>query len=141
MADVRRDPSGGRGRPPDGAIVLGWLARVSLVLLVGGLVLVDAVSYGVTRLTLTDDAASAAAAASRQFAETHDPASSYAAAVTAALEEHGDSSVPADGFHIDVDGSVTVHVVRTAHTLVARYIPIAQDWMVVRAGSTRRPVS
>lgn len=119
-ADMRRDDAGG--------IVLGWLTRVAIVIGVLGVIGFDAVSIMATELSVTDQAATAAAQAAQTFATTRDTTKSYAAAVESASAADAANTVPRNQFTIDRTGVVHLAVVRDADTLVFAKWSRSRQW-------------
>jgi hypothetical protein len=121
-----------------GSIVLGWLTKLMVVLLLVGVVLFDFVSVGVARMSATDDANTAAEAASSEWIHTHDVQLAYNAAVEAVTNpaEH----VLTRGFTISPDGSTHLLLTREATTLVAYRIgPLKKYTKVTATGEATAP--
>lgn len=101
-----------------GGIVVGWLLKVTLVLLLLGIVAYDVVSIAYSRVAASDDARYIALGASEaivlQRADDED-------AIQMARERAESRGVTLKDKDIKIadDGTVTVHVTRTADTLVA----------------------
>jgi hypothetical protein len=106
-----------------GAIELGWLTRVVLVLAVVGVGGVDGISVASTHLALQDDAAQAAVAGRDSYHDGHNVLGAYLAALQQADQVHPGSRIAAKAFVVNADGTVTVTVTRTPTTLVAHYLP------------------
>ncbi len=123
----------------DASIVIGWLVRVSLCLVVVGVVCFDLLSVVTARITVEDDADAAARAAAQTWHDTHDLNVSYASAVIAATQANGADTVPAAVFRIAADGSVSLSVERTAPTVVAVHIPFLRDYTAVAAAGHAAP--
>jgi len=127
-----------RNRRDSGSIVLGWLTKLMAVLLLVGVVLFDFVSVGVARMSASDDANTAAAAASDEWSHTHNVQLAYNAAVDAITNpaEH----VLIRGFSVGPDGSVGLLLRREATTLVAYRIgPLKKYTMVTAHGEASPP--
>lgn len=102
----------------DGGIVVGWLLKVTLVLLLVGVVAYDVVSIAYSRVAASDDARYIALGASEAIVlQRADDEEALKMAMERA-EARGVSLKEKD-VTIDDDGSVTVHITRTADTLVA----------------------
>jgi len=135
-------PCGGFGQPvgsaagPDdrGDIVLGWLTKVVLVLSLGGIVVFDALSVGVSRVSTQEAADRAARAASTRWQETHDVQQAYDAAVADAAV--GGREVPANGFSVLPDGTVRLRVTAQAVTLVAHRVAPLRDVITTSAAAS-----
>lgn len=130
------------GRQDDGDIVLSWLFKVTVVLVIVGITLFDAISVTVTRLRTSDDASAAASAASEswQRSGSRDLQGSYDAA--AQLARSQGELIPTTSFRVDPDGTVHLRVRSTASTLVLhRLPPLAGLTRVDVAGSGRALLS
>lgn len=128
----------GRGADDSGGIVVGWLARVTLVLALIGAVGFDAFAVTVAHVTVRDDAGLAARTASQQWHDSQDVQAAYDAAVDSAKHRNPLDRVETPTFRVDDDETVHLVVTRTAPTLlVARIGPIA-SWAHVRAAGTGR---
>ena len=122
-----------------GSIVLGWLTKLMVILLLTGVVLFDFVSVGVARMSASDDANTAAQAASCEWVHSHDVQLAYDAAVQAI-------SSPAErvlirGFSIDTAGGAHLLLRRDVTTLVAFRISPLKKYTVVTAHGEAVPCS
>ena len=108
-------------RSDSGAIVLGWLTKLALVLGLLGLIGFDAVSLLHTRLTAADDANTAATAAAENYKQTKNVQLAYNAALTSSGAP--DATIETATFHIAPDGVVTLRLHLHATTLLVRHIP------------------
>src|SRR3954447_24409677 len=88
----------------NGAIVLGWLTRLTVVLGLIGVLAFDVISLTVTRLGVADDATAAAIAASRSYQETHSVDRAYEAAMDSARSTNPADTIAAGSFNINPDG-------------------------------------
>jgi len=122
-----------------GAIVLGWLTRVAVVLGLIGVLAFDVISLAVTRLSVTDDANGAAVAAVHSYQETGNVDRAYEAALAAVRELNANDTIAPGTFNVSPDGRVTLTVQREAVTVVARYIPSVKDQLVMRADGDAAP--
>lgn len=111
-----------------GDIVLGWLTRVSLVLALLGVVTFDAVAVGVAAVTVQDDAATAARAASAEFSRSPSVQGAYDAAVRAATEAHPGNGIDPASFTVARDATVRLRVHRQADSLLLLRVPWLRDW-------------
>lgn len=121
-----------------GAVVLGWLTKLVIVLAVIGVAGFDALSIVTTHLSASDEANAAAQAAEDSWSQSpgqvqlaYDAAAQYA-------EQHGDR-IPPRSFTIAPDGTVHLRVVKTVQTLVVRHIGPLQHLQVIRAEGTATP--
>lgn len=101
-----------------GGIVVGWLLKVALVLLLVGIVAYDVVSIAYSRVAASDDARYIALGASEAIVLQRAKDEDAIQLARERAESRGVTLKDKD-ITIDDDGSVTVHVTRTADTLVA----------------------
>jgi hypothetical protein len=123
-----------------GDIVLGWLTKVTVVLVLLGLVLFDAVSVGVGRVQAEDSATTAARAAVRAYQQSSDVQVAYAAALRE-LERDGKDldTIAPEEFAVDpTTGAVTVTVRRTAPTMLLEKIGPLEHWADTAVEATVR---
>ncbi len=119
-----------------GDIVLGWLAKVAVVLSVLGVLGFDGASLAHTGFTTSDTAAHAASEANDVWNTSKDVQAAYAAAEVMAGASGG--TVPKKTFSIDADGTVNLQVRATAPTFVLRHIgPLSHFAVITAAGSAR----
>jgi hypothetical protein len=128
-------------RRETGSIDAGWLTRVVLLLAVVGIVAVDTVSVLSTRISVSDDAASAAIAGRDNYAGSHDVTAAYTAAQKAARDLHPATALPAGGFLVTKDGTVTVTAIRMPSTIVAHYLPWVRDHLQQHATERALPAT
>lgn len=121
-----------------GDIVLSWLVKVTIVLAVLGVAAFDAISIGITRLSVQDQGDTAARAASETWSRTRDAGESYRAAQAAAVEANPLNVVLASSFRIEPDGTARFTIERRASTLVVRYIGPLRKVAVVDAPAAGR---
>ncbi|MCW2778983.1 MAG: hypothetical protein JWN17_2708 [Frankiales bacterium] len=122
-----------------GDIVLGWLTRLSLALGVLGVLVFDGVALGAAHFEAADAASTAARAAAEEYRGSHDVQKSYDAAY-AAVRDSGDTVGTTD-FVVAPDGSVTLSVTRTAHTLVMKEVGPLRRYTVTTAKGSGRATS
>lgn len=122
-----------------GSIVLGWLTKLIVILLLVGVVLFDFVSVGVARMSASDDANTAAQAASSEWVHSHNVQLAYNAAVEAITSpaEH----VLVRGFQIAPDGTVHLLLRRDVTTLVAYRISPLKKYTTVTAQGEAAPAT
>jgi hypothetical protein len=113
-----------------GAIVMGWLAKIALVLTLVGIAGFDAVSVGAGHVSTTDDANSAASAASADYQTSHSLQSALAAAQDV-ITNPNETLLP-KSLTISPDGSATVTVERKITTLVMYRIGPLKKYTVVQ---------
>lgn len=118
-----------------GGIVLGWLLRVSALLLVLGVLAFDVFSLAYTNVTTVDDAGVVASSAAEVLLE-HPRA--VAEAKDRSLQEAADLGVAmrAKDWWVDEAGEVHVTVSRTAPSVALHYLPALRRYFTVRAVGT-----
>jgi hypothetical protein len=126
------------GATDAGNIVVGWLAKLVVVFSVLGVLAFDGVSMGIAELAVTDSAAAASQAASRELMSGGTPQDAYAAASASAVQDDAFNTLPTETFLVAADRTVTLTVVRETPTLVLHYIPRSEEWLVAEATSTHR---
>lgn len=130
----------GREHPNDrGDIVLSWLVRVIVLLAVVGVMAFDVLSVGSSRLSIDDQATTAARAAADSWAASHDRQGAFDAAWHSATESDATNDVDVKSFSIDAGGVAHVTLRREAPTFVVRLIPPLRRLAVVRAVGDSRP--
>jgi hypothetical protein len=120
-----------------GAIVMGWLVRLALVLTVFGITAFDAVALASAHLTTSDDANSAASAAAADFRTSHNVQSALSAAKDA-ITNPNEILLP-DTLTIHPDGSATVTVERKITTLVMYRIGPLKKYTVIKISGQATP--
>ena len=126
----------GVSRPDDrGGIVLGWLMRVTIVLVVIGVLAFDVFSLAYTNVTTVDDAGIVAGTGAQTLMEN--PGDVEAArSVSVAQAQDLDVRMRTKDWWVDEAGEVHVTVSRDAHTLALHYIPPLEKYLTVRAVGT-----
>lgn len=122
-----------------GDIVLGWLVRVIALLAVVGVMAFDALSVGSSRLSIDDQATTAARAAADSWAASHDMQGAFDTAWHSATEADATNDVDVKSFSIDATGVAHVTLSREAPTFVMRLIPPLRHLAVVRAVGDSHP--
>jgi hypothetical protein len=121
-----------------GSIVLGWLTKLMVVMLLVGVVLFDFVAVGVSRMSATDDANTAAQAAGQEWEHSHNVQLAYNAAVQAI--SNPSERVLVRGFSISADGSAHLLLRRETTTLLAYRIgPLKKYTTVTAHGEASAP--
>src|SRR5689334_175230 len=115
LGAVPREPTDG------GSMVLGWLARIAIVVAVVGVLGFDAIAIAQVHVRADDAASQAADQAATTWLATHDFTKTVLVARTAAAQD--DMTVLAKDVRVQPDGSVTVTVHGHVDTTVARYVP------------------
>ena len=125
-------------RRDNGSIVMGWLTKLVVGIAVVGVALFDSISIGAARLGATDDASTAAEAASATYRTSHD----VQAADQAALDTlpSGSESLPPQQFVVSSDGTINLVLRRTTTTLVAHRVgPLKRYNVIVVHGVSTPP--
>ena len=122
-------------RSEQGGIVLGWLVRVTVVLLVLGVLSFDVFSLAYTNVTTVDDAGIVANSGAAVLMETP---GAYDEAKSRSMSQAKELGVRMRGkdWWIDEEGEVHVTVSRKATSLALHYIPKLDKYLTVRAVGT-----
>ena len=107
-----------RHRCDEGGIVTGWLLKVTLALMVLGILAYDGVSLAYTKVATSDDARYIAQGASEAIVLQRADDEHAIKAAEDRAESRG-VTLGAKDIVIAEDGSVRVHVTKTANTLIA----------------------
>ena len=121
-------------RSDAGAIVVGTLAKLLLVLTVVGAVGYDGISIAGAQIGAQQDAQEAAMRANNALAGRGTPQMAYAAAFKYA-QERGDTIV-AKSFTIGDRHKVTLVLRREAHTIIAGFLPKVKQYTVAVVTAT-----
>jgi hypothetical protein len=122
-------------RDQDGGIVLGWLLRLTVALLLLGVVGFDVMSLAYTNVTTVDDAGIVAGAAGEVLLESPGAYDRAKEQSVAKAEELGVRMRGRDWW-VDDSGEVHVTVSRRAKSLALHYVPQLDKYLVVRAVGT-----
>lgn len=112
-------------RDDRGSIVVGWLAKIAVVIAVLGVVAFDGISLAQARFQASDRANTAASAAADDYHTNHDLQKAYNAAFATVVD--GDTIETAT-FRVATDGSVTLRLHHHATTLVVQHIGPLKHW-------------
>jgi hypothetical protein len=142
MVDMARPVTAHRpcaaGPRDRGDIVVGWLVRVVVGVAVVGIVLFDTISVGAAKMSVTDQAAAAARAASDDWLTRHDQQAAFDAAWDNAVDANATNRVDTRTFRVEQNGTVHLTVRRTAPTLVLGLIGPLKHWADVSAEGVGR---
>jgi hypothetical protein len=133
----RRD---GAGRRDAGDIVVSWLTKIVVIAAIVGVVGFDAISVGVSRVGVVDDANAAVQAASLTWQSSHHNIVEAYQAAQQALPDGTDEQVDVKGFSISPDGTVQLTVHKTARTLLLRHIHRFAHLAVVHATESGKSI-
>lgn len=124
-----------------GDVVVGWLVRVVASVAVVGVLLFDVVSVGAAKMSVIDQAGTAARAASDDWLTHHNQQAAFDAAWTSAIESNATNSVDTKSFRVDQTGTVRLDVHRTAPTLLLHLVPPLRHWADVTGSGVGRPAT
>jgi len=113
-----------------GGIVIGWLTKLIVSLAVFAVIVFDGLAVGVGALHATDDANSAADAASAAYHSDPNVQLAYEAAETWATQ-HGEQALTS-GFQVDPDGRVHLTLIKHVTTLLLYRIGPLAHYTFVR---------
>ena len=117
----------------DGSIVVGWMTKLAITAAIIGTLGFDGISVGLGHLSTSDDANNAAQAASQIFQQSHNLTLAYNAAHAALKPQETISSTD---FTVASDGTATVSVTNTVHTLVFFRTSATKAWTVITVHAT-----
>jgi len=133
---IAQDMTAGVSGPGDrGGIVLGWLMRVTIVLVLMGVLAFDVFSLAYTNVTTVDDASIVAGTGAQTLMENPGDQKAAKSVSVAQAEELGVRMRSKDWW-VDESGEVHVTVSREAKTLALHYIPQLEKYLTVRAVGT-----
>jgi hypothetical protein len=118
-----------------GGIVLGWLMRVTLALLVLGVLAFDVFSLAYTNVTTVDDASIVAGTGAQVLMEHPGDFDSAKEQSLAQAKELG-VRMRARDWWVDESGEVHVTVSRRASSLALQHVPPLRKYLTVRAVGT-----
>ena len=118
-----------------GGIVLGWLVRLTAVLVVLGILAFDVFSLAYTNVTTVDDAGIVATTGAQVLMESPGEYDQAKASSMDQAEELGVRMRSKDRW-VDEEGEVHVTVSRKASSLALHYVPQLQKYLTVRAVGT-----
>lgn len=118
-----------------GGIVLGWLLRVTVVLVAMGVFAFDVFSLAYTNVTTVEDASIVAGQGAQQLLDNPNGVRAAKDASLAQAKQFG-VDLRARDWWVDEAGEVHVTVSREASTLVLQHIPPLQKYLTVRAVGT-----
>ena len=121
----------------NGSIVIGWLTKLAVITAIVGLALFDSLSIGAAKLGASDDANTAAEAASAEYRTSHDVQSAYQAALDTLPSDS--ETIPARQFIVRPDSTVDLVLRRTTTTLVAHRIGPLKQFDVISVHAVGTP--
>ena len=124
-------------RRDNGSIVIGWLTKLMVATAIIGLALFDTLSIGAAKLGASDDANTAAEAASADFRQNHNVQSAYQVALDSLPSDS--ETIPAREFVVEPDGTVELVLHRTTTTLVAHKIGPLKQYTFVTVHAVATP--
>ena len=123
-----------------GDIILGWMVRLVAVLAVVGVLSFDALSIGSGRVSIQDQASTAARAAADRWAVSHNAQSAFDSAWSSATADNSANEIDPKSFSIDPSGDVQLTVTREVPTFVVRLIAPLRAWAHVQAVGVAKPI-
>jgi len=120
-----------------GSIVIGWLSKLAIGFALFGLIAYDGFTILTANFGASDDATTAANSAADAYKATHDLQSAYNAAVQSVAGK-GDT-IETRTFTIAQDGTVTLTVDRTPHTMWMQYLGPLKSWTEVKQTGSGTP--
>ena len=111
-------------RSDRGDMVVGWLARIALILGIIAVIGYDGITTIQAQITIKDQASSAATAGYSSYASSHDVQTAYQAALADAHASNPANTIAPAQFTVSNKGIVTLTIHRPVHTLIAHYLPI-----------------
>lgn len=118
-----------------GDMVVGWLARIVVVLAVIAVIGYDVITTVQGQVTAKDQAGTAATAGYESYAAGHNVQAAYQAALAAAKAADPADTIKPGDFVVTQSGLVTLKLTRPVHTLVAHYLPIPAAKSATASGS------
>ncbi|MCU1602666.1 MAG: hypothetical protein JWO22_3375 [Frankiales bacterium] len=128
-----------KGSSQDGAIVVGWLTKLALVVAVIGFLGYDGVSIATAHVSASDRANTLASEAADDVRQSHDINKSYLV-IRAEAEAEGDTLAPKD-FQVSSNGNVTIILGHKANSLWMDHISAFRHFLSIRATGTGAPAS
>ena len=122
-----------------GAIVVGWLTKIVVVLAIVGVCGFDLVAITASHVTLKDDANTAAEAANTAWNENRGSVqAAYDAAYVWAAQHH--EAIPLEDFSVEPNGTVHLRLTKTTTTLLVHRVgPLKKYADVSQSGSATSP--
>jgi hypothetical protein len=128
---ARKSEGVARGHGRDqGDVILSWLSRIVVVLAITAVIGFDALSIAVAHVSATDDANTAAVAASAAWRNDKGALTPTLLAAQTSASQHDETVLPSS-LTVDSDGTVHLRLQRDATTLVVRHIGPIHSWAVV----------
>jgi Flp pilus assembly protein TadG len=127
-----------RTRNETGGVIVGYFAKIIVVLGVFAVFAFDAVSVGVAKMNVQDVATEAAQAGAESWTQYHNRTSAFRAVAEVAAE-HG-TTVVTKSFRITEDGTVYVSLEKDAATMLLYRTSRTKTWAHVSATGHGRAV-
>lgn len=121
-----------------GSIIVGWLTKVTVALVLVGIVGFDVVSVGAAKVSASDNATNAARLGADAYADSRGDINRAYQAALAYAEQHGGTIEPTD-FVVERDGTVRVKVKKTATTLLFFRTGATKKWTAVVGEGSVKP--
>jgi hypothetical protein len=123
-----------------GDVVVSWLTKIVVISALLGLIGFDAISIGVSRMSVVDDANSAVQAASQAWQSNHHNIELAYQAAQEALPDPTSEEVEVKGFQVQSDGTVQLTVTKTARTLLLHHVHRFAHYAVVSATESGKSI-
>jgi hypothetical protein len=133
LTQQHSDEPESRDEGSEGSIVIGWITKLALTAAIIGTLGFDGISVGVGHLSTSDDASTAVQAASQNYQTTHNLTLAYDAARGAVKPTE---TISTTDFAIAADGTATLTLTNTVHTLVFFRTSMTKGWAVITEHST-----
>ena len=112
-----------------GSIVIGWLAKLVVVLVLFAIVAFDAIAVGSAHLSGSDDANNAASAAALAWQQSHHSIQAAYDAAAASITNSNEKVLTKD-FTVSPDGSIHLLMTRRVNTLVMKHVGFLKKYSV-----------
>jgi hypothetical protein len=123
----------------EGAVVMGWLIKVAVIICLLGVISLDAVRFGVTSLAASDDAGSVAYEGQLVLRSQRSGKTEAHAASVAEARRRG-VKIEKGNWWIDANGAVHVVVDKSVETILAKHIPPLRQYLLIRASGSATPL-
>lgn len=125
-----------------GDVILSWLSRIVLVLAITAVIGFDGLSIAVAHLSATDDANTAATAASAAWRTDKGALAPTLLAAQTSAAQHDETVLPAS-LSVASDGTVRLRLQRHATTLVVHHVGPISSWadVIVKGSGKSDPSS
>jgi hypothetical protein len=102
---------------------MGWLTRLVVILALVAMIGYDGLQIGLAKVSIQDQASSAAQAGRDAWQTKHSVEVAYTAALASAHTDDAGNAIAPSNFVVSPTGVVTLTMTRPIHTLFAHYLP------------------